>query len=108
MRFTYPQSGFALAGWHGQGVDLYGSLVVSKIGDSKVRLHRPMLGQMKTCTIKREVNQWYMTFSCEVEEEVLPPSQDAVGIDLGLLHFATLSTGEATPNPRLSRKGLKR
>ncbi|HEU5198390.1 MAG TPA: transposase [Ktedonobacterales bacterium] len=97
--FTYPQSGFALAG---------NVLTLSKLGDLKVRLHRPMVGQVKTCTIKHDVDQWYVTFSCEVEEEPLPPSDEAVGIDLGLLHFATLSTGETIENPRHYRRGLKR
>ncbi|HEU5200450.1 MAG TPA: transposase [Ktedonobacterales bacterium] len=97
--FTYPQSGFALAG---------NTLTLSKVGDLKVRLHRPMQGQVKTCTIKRDVNHWYVTFSCEVEEEPLPASDEAVGIDLGLLHFATLSTGETIENPRHYRRGLKR
>src|SRR5215470_6993557 len=108
MRFTYLQSGFALAGWPGPGKDRYALLTLSKIGDIKVRLHRAMLGQLKTCTIKRDVNHWYVTFSCEVEEEPLPPCDEAVGIDLGLLHFATLSTGETIENPRHYRKGQKR
>ena len=97
--FTYPQAGFALAG---------NILTLSKIGDLKVRLHRPMLGTVKTCTIKREIDQWYVSFSCEVEEEALPPCEEMVGIDLGLLHFATLSTGEIIENPRHFRRGLKR
>ncbi len=96
---TYPQAGFALAG---------NMLTLSKIGDLKVRLHRPLVGQVKTCTIKRDVNHWYVTFSCEVEEDALPPCEEAVGIDLGLLHFATLSTGETMENPRHYRRGLKR
>jgi putative transposase len=52
--FTYPQSGFALAG---------NVLTLSKIGDLKVRLHRPMVGTVKTVTIKRDVTHWYVTFS---------------------------------------------
>ena len=38
----------------------------------------------------------------------MPPCEEAVGIDLGLLHFATLSTGETIENPRPYRKGQKR
>ena len=38
----------------------------------------------------------------------MPPREEAVGLDVGLLHFATLSTGETIENPRLYRKGLKR
>jgi putative transposase len=97
--FTYPQSGFALAGK---------VLTLSKIGDHKVRAHRPLQGQVKTCTIRRDVTHWYVTFSCEVEAEPLPQSEEAVGIDVGVLHFATLSTGETIENPRPYRKGLKR
>ena len=41
--FTYPQSGFAaLARETGT------LLTLSKIGDLKVRLHRPLVGQVKT------------------------------------------------------------
>jgi putative transposase len=47
-------------------------------------------------------------FVSEMEERVLPESDEAVGIDLGLLHFATLSTGETIENPRYYRKGEKR
>jgi putative transposase len=97
--FTYPQSGFALAG---------NLLTLSKIGDLKVRLHRPMLGTVKNCTIKREGEQWYVTFACEVEAEPLPANDEAVGLDLGLLHFATLSTGETIENPRHYRRGQKK
>ena len=38
----------------------------------------------------------------------MPLCQEAVGLDLGVLHFATLSTGEHVKNPRHYRKGLKR
>jgi putative transposase len=48
--FTYPQSGFALAGLSESGSNRYAYLTLSKIGDIKVRLHRPMMGQVKTCT----------------------------------------------------------
>jgi putative transposase len=67
-----------------------------------------MQGRVKTCTIKREAEAWFVCFSCEVEEEALPASQEAVGLDLGLLHFATLSTGETIENPRHYRKGQKK
>ena len=52
--FTYPQSGFELK---------YGKLYLSKIGSFKIILHREIEGKIKTCTIKRDVDQWYATFS---------------------------------------------
>lgn len=98
--FTYPQGGFSLTN--------DSRMCLSKLGSIKMKLHRPVEGEIKTCTIKREGDQWYVVFVCEVEQEPLPQSDEAVGIDLGLLHFATLSTGETIENPRYFRKGEKK
>lgn len=98
--FTFPQGGYALT--HDSRVCL------SKIGSIKVKLHRAVQGKVKTCTIKREGEQWYVVFACEGEASPLPVSDEAVGIDLGLLHFATLSDGSTIENPRYFRKGEKK
>jgi len=98
--FTYPQGGYALT--HDNRVCL------SKLGSIKVKLHRELQGTIKTCTIKREGTCWYVVFACEGEAAPLAVSDEAVGIDLGLLHFATLSTGETIENPRYFRKGEKK
>src|SRR5439155_20193839 len=83
-------------------------LTLSKIGTLKVRLHRPVCGKVKTVSIKREGEHWYVCFSVEVVDAALPlPHSDkVVGIDLGLASFATLSTGEKIDNPRHLRKSL--
>src|SRR3954453_18922578 len=60
--FTYPQGGYSLT--HESRVNL------SKIGSIKVKLHREIKGSIKTCTIKREGDCWYVVFSCEVEQEL--------------------------------------
>jgi len=99
--FTYPQAGFSLT--HDNRVCL------SKIGSIRVKLHRPIEGTIKTCTIKKEGDQWYIVFSCEVEEkEPLPVNNEAVGIDLGVTHFAALSDGIIIDNPRHFRRSQKR
>lgn len=97
--FCFPQAGFSLT--HDNRVSL------SKIGSIKVKLHREIKGKIKTCSIKREGQHWYVIFSCEVESQTLPVSYEDVGIDLGLLHFATLSNGETIENPRYFRKAAK-
>lgn len=80
-------------------------LCLYKIGTIKVKMHRPIEGKIKTCTIKREGEHWYVAFSCEIEQEAqYHSSEESVGADLGLLHFATLSTGETIENPRHYRK----
>jgi putative transposase len=97
--FTYPQGGWSLTNeW----------LTLSKLGTFKVRLHRSVSGKVKTCTIKREGESWFVVFSVEYEFEpqTFHPGS-AVGIDVGLENFANLSNGEQIENPRFFRKSEK-
>nr|WP_276522196.1 transposase [Kallotenue papyrolyticum] len=88
--FTYPQFGFALEG---------NRLKLSKIGSIKIRLHRPIAGTVKTLTIRRTATgEWFACFAVEREMEPMPPSEKAVGIDVGLESFATLSDGTTVAN----------
>lgn len=98
--FTYPQSGFKL---------LDNTVQLSKIGNVKAVIHRPIEGKIKTCTVKRSsTNKWYVTFSCVIEHEpVAQPIQPAIGIDMGLESFATFSDTEKIENPRFFRKEEK-
>ena len=82
-------------------------LDLSKVGEVKVVAHRPLVGTPKTCTIRRWNGKWFACFACEVEREPLPPSEESVGIDVGLHHFAALSDGSFVPNPRFFRKDEK-
>ncbi len=94
--FTYPQFGFSLEGEITKA---------SKVGSIKTIVHRPLKGKPKTLTLRRHsTGKWYACFSCEVEPSPLPPSEKAVGIDVGLESFATLSTGEKVANPRFFRR----
>lgn len=94
--FTYPQTGFTLAD---------NGLLLSKIGVVKIIQHRPVEGEIKTLNIRRDmIGNWYACFSCEVKTKPLPKSEKAVGIDVGLTSFATLSTGEKIDNPRFFRR----
>src|SRR5438105_7510597 len=75
--FTYPDG----AGWKFDGHNLS----LSKIGKAKVKLHRPLEGKIKTVTIKREVDEWFVSFSCEVSEpEKLEVRSEEVGMKLGV------------------------
>ncbi len=100
--FTYPQSGFKLNGK---------KLTLSKIGDVKIKLHRPIEGQIKTLTICRQADGWFACFSCEVELNLLPPTGKVVGVDVGLENFAITSDSEFFPpikDLRKSEKKIKR
>jgi putative transposase len=98
--FTFPQSGFALSdnGW----------LRLSKIGNVKIKLHRPVTGKCKTLTIQRDtVGNWYACFSCDVEQIPLAPTHKTVGVDLGLTTFAHLSNGEKIARQRWMKRDEK-
>lgn len=83
-------------------------LRVSKVGDIKIKLSRPVQGRIKTLTIKREAGRWFAIFACEVEPEPLLFNPNTIGIDVGLSAFATLSTGETVENPRHYRAGERK
>ncbi len=69
-------------------------LVLSKIGRIAVRWSRPTQGTIKTVTISREADGWYVCFSCaDVPVQRLPETGQETGIDLGIEAFATLSDG---------------
>lgn len=86
-----------------------GKLVVGKVGHIKIRLHRPVVGKMKTATIKRTPNgKWFVTFCCEVgKKDAIHSSKKSVAFDLGLTTFAHLSNGDRIENPRFYRKEEK-
>lgn len=91
--FTYKQAGF---GWKIEN----NHLELSKIGSIKIKLHRPIIGILKACTIRRKADKWYACMSVEHKPEPLRKSNKAVGIDVGLENFATFSTEERIENPR--------
>ncbi|HEX2663616.1 MAG TPA: transposase [Candidatus Acidoferrum sp.] len=83
-----------------------GKLRIQGAGLLKVKLHRPVEGQIKTVTIKRDVNHGYVCFSVERDTVPFPESSKDVGIDVGLDSFAALSNGMEIDKPRHFKRGL--
>lgn len=97
--FTLSQAGWKLEGRH---------LKIKGIGIFKLYLSRPIEGQIKTVTVRRDAcGDWWVSFSCIVEAKVWPePIQESVGIDVGLKHFCVDSDSESEPiaHPRYYQK----
>ena len=94
---TYPQFGF--------GITDNGKLHLAKIGDVKIKFHRPIEGKIKQVTIRRyPTDKWFACFSVEVGPEPLLETGKYVGVDLGLTTLAVLSNGKNIDNPRFFRK----
>ncbi|WP_225851326.1 RNA-guided endonuclease TnpB family protein [Streptomyces sp. HPF1205] len=75
------------------------------VGHVKVNQHRPVVGKVKTVSVKREGRKWFVILTAEQPEpEPLPPTGSVVGIDMGIANFLAGSNGEFVPNPRHGRK----
>ena len=96
--FTYKEYG------NGARLD-NGYLVLSKIGRIAVRWSRPVEGSIKTVTLSREADGWYVCFSCvDVPARPLPRTGNETGLDVGLQVFLVTADGDAVENPRHYRK----
>jgi putative transposase len=57
-----------------------------------------------TVTVSRDsAGRWFVSLLCEDTPATMPATPAAVGIDAGLTHLITLSTGEKIANPRHER-----
>ncbi len=101
---THPTSGWKLRG---------SQLIISRLGTIRLRLHRPIEGNIKQICVRRNaVGKWYVTFSCDnVPERKLEPISTEVGIDVGIKEFIVDSDGNVVSNPKWfvgSQKELRR
>lgn len=77
-------------------------LIIPKIGRFKMKLSRPIEGDIKTVTIRRSMtDKWYVCFSCDnIISKPLPKTDKTIGIDVGCESFLTDSDGNKIENPR--------
>ena len=105
--FVYPRINNIKAGAH----LIDGVLKLSKIGQMKVVVHRPLPDgfALKTCTIVKKADGWYCCIS--MQDDSVPLTiplhreiKSAVGVDVGLKEFLTTNEGVAVPIPQFYRK----
>jgi len=94
----YPQYEF--------GFSLDKKLKVTPFGEIAIKKHREIKGKIKTLTLKREASgKWFAIFCVYTPKEIPKENRGkAVGIDLGLMTFATFSNGMRIDNPRHFKK----
>lgn len=109
--FTLKVNGWKLEGKY---------LNISKLGKFKIRLSLPIVGNIKTVTIRKErTGKWYVCFNCDnIPTKLLPKTDKSIGIDVGISSFLTDSDGnkidsphyfqEATPSLRINIRKLHR
>ena len=79
-----------------------------KLGMLRTVMHRPFEGKPKTCTLKRDGNQWFVSIACEVEIDPSPRNAPTVAIDRGIANFGATSDGDMIANPRYLEASLRR
>jgi putative transposase len=82
-----------------------GKLRLPKIGDVPVRWSRPLPSNPSSVTIVKDAaGRYFASFVVDTQPARLPKTARAVGIDLGLTHFAVLSDGLKIASPKFLRR----
>ncbi|MTJ32247.1 RNA-guided endonuclease TnpB family protein, partial [Aphanizomenon sp. UHCC 0183] len=85
-------------------------LILPKIGKVSAIIHREIEGKIKTVTITKNCSEQYFAailFEDGKDKPELIAEGKAIGIDLGLTHFAITSDGSKFDNPRILNKHEK-
>ena len=76
-------------------INIYG------LGKVKIEYHRPFEGKCKLVTLLKKGNKYYVCLSCDnIPKNPLPKTCKDVGIDLGILNFATCDDGKVFSHPK--------
>jgi putative transposase len=80
-----------------------------KLGNLRAVIHRPLEGKPKTCTLKRDGDQWFASIVCEIEVPVPSPrTMPIIAIDRGIANVLADSDGKLTANPKFYEHAMKR
>ena len=72
-------------------------IFLPKLGYIRYWNSREVLGKVKNVTVSSRNGKWFVSIQTEREVEQPVAQGDAVGIDLGVVRFATLSDGTVVP-----------
>ncbi len=78
----------------------HAQIKVPRIGWLKTYERLPQGIKPSSVTISKRAHRWFISFKVESEAKKIAPKNNPIGIDLGLLRFASLSTGESVCSPR--------
>ena len=84
-----------------------GVLSVAKVGRLNIRFSRtiPKASIVTTVTVSKDTaGRYFISMLCTDQVQAKTPAEAKIGIDLGLSHFAILSTGEKIAAPNTFRK----
>jgi putative transposase len=78
----------------------------------KYKKHRDIVGIVKSVTISRDIDRWFVSILTEIPNvtpnPVNPATCKSIGIDLGIASFLIDSNGNKTDSPNFLKKKLSR
>jgi putative transposase len=87
-------------------------LYVPRVGWTRMRISRPVTGEIRSVTIRQSNGQWIALvltrFEVSGDVKQIGPGSHFIGIDLGLIRLATTSDGRKLGRPRFAAKADKR
>ena len=93
-----------------QDVSIDGNKIkLPKIGNVKYFKSSEIKGKIKTASVIKQYNGWYIALN--VEQEINPANvknENQVGIDMGVRYFLSTSDGEHIENPRFYKESLRK
>lgn len=85
------------------------SVYLAKIGAVEVIWSRALPADPSSVTVLKDAaGRYFVSFVVEIQASPLPQLDNAVGVDLGITTFATLSTGEKVDAPKPLKKRIGR
>lgn len=71
-----------------------GRIFLPKLGWMRLRLSRPVPGELRNATVSFNAGKWCVSIQTEREvEQPVPHATSVIGIDVGIARFATMSDG---------------
>lgn len=83
------------------------NVYLPKIGGVKMRELLCFYGKIMGATVSREVDRWFISIQVDVDDYKKQCGEGVVGVDLGVKHLATLSTGEKIKGPKPLRNAKR-
>ena len=85
------------------------SVCLPKIGNLDIVWSRPLPSDPSSVTVVKDAaDRYFLSFVVEIIPEKLPDNGQSIGIDLGIIDFATFSNGEKVKSPKPLKKKLKK
>jgi putative transposase len=86
-----------------------GAVRFPKLGELRTVVHRPLEGTPKTCTVRRDGDQWFVSIVCELEvADATARVEPVVALDRGVVNLVADSDGHILEAPRFYARAMKR